>query len=201
MSTRSTWRWWSPNTSARPRRTWRKVFDQAQHKGWILFFDEADALFGKRSETKDAHDRYANQEVAFLLQRIESFDGITILASNRRENLDEAFARRFESIIYFPVPSAEERLRLWRQGFSAQSQLDAALDLEKIARDHALSRRRDHERRSATPRCKRSRKAAAPSPTRISHKRSAANTPRRDGSPDRRSGGVGPRPNLQSRSP
>ena len=97
-----------------------QVFDQAQHKGWILFFDEADALFGKRSETKDAHDRYANQEVSFLLQRIETFDGIAILASNLRENLDEAFARRFESIIYFPMPRPEERLRLWRQGFSPQ---------------------------------------------------------------------------------
>ena len=83
-----------------------RVFDQAQHKGWILFFDEADALFGKRSETKDAHDRYANQEVSFLLQRIETFDGIAILASNLRDNIDEAFARRFESIIYFPMPRA-----------------------------------------------------------------------------------------------
>ena len=81
-----------------------RVFDQAQHKGWILFFDEADALFGKRSETRDAHDRYANQEVSFLLQRIETFDGIAILASNQRENLDDAFTRRFESIIYFPMP-------------------------------------------------------------------------------------------------
>jgi hypothetical protein len=116
-----------------------RVFDQAQHKGWILFFDEADALFGKRSETKDAHDRYANQEVSFLLQRIETFDGIAILASNRRENLDEAFARRFESIIYFPMPSPEERLRLWRQGFSPQGRLDSALDLEKIAQEHSMS--------------------------------------------------------------
>lgn len=116
-----------------------KVFDQAQHKGWILFFDEADALFGKRSETRDAHDRYANQEVAFLLQRIESFDGIAILASNRRENLDEAFARRFESIIYFPLPRPEERLRLWRQGFSPQAQLAGNLDLERIAQEHALA--------------------------------------------------------------
>jgi AAA+ superfamily predicted ATPase len=116
-----------------------KVFDQAQHKGWILFFDEADALFGKRSETKDAHDRYANQEVAFLLQRIESFDGIAILASNRRENLDEAFARRFESIIYFPMPGAEDRLRIWRQGFSPQTRLAESLDLEKIARENTLS--------------------------------------------------------------
>jgi AAA+ superfamily predicted ATPase len=116
-----------------------KVFDQAQHKGWILFFDEADALFGKRSETKDAHDRYANQEVSFLLQRIETFDGIAILASNRRENLDEAFARRFESIIYFPIPRPEERLLLWRQGFSQQAQLDKTLDLEKISQEHNLS--------------------------------------------------------------
>jgi len=116
-----------------------RVFDQAQNRGWILFFDEADALFGKRSETKDAHDRYANQEVSFLLQRIETFDGIAILASNRRENLDEAFARRFESIIYFPIPRPEERLRLWQQGFSKQSQLDRSLDLEKISQEHTLA--------------------------------------------------------------
>jgi SpoVK/Ycf46/Vps4 family AAA+-type ATPase len=116
-----------------------KVFDQAQHKGWILFFDEADALFGKRSETKEAHDRYANQEVSFLLQRIETFDGVAILASNRRENMDEAFARRFESVIYFPMPRPEERLRLWRQGFSPQAELEPALDLEKLAQEHNLS--------------------------------------------------------------
>jgi hypothetical protein len=116
-----------------------KVFDQAEHKGWILFFDEADALFGKRSETKDAHDRYANQEIAFLLQRIETFDGISILASNLRENLDDAFSRRFESIIYFPMPRPEERLRLWRQGFSPKAKLDGSIDMEKIAREHVLS--------------------------------------------------------------
>lgn len=116
-----------------------KVFDQAQHKGWILFFDEADALFGKRSETKDAHDRYANQEVSFLLQRIETFDGIAILASNQRENLDDAFTRRFESIIYFPMPRPEERLRLWQQGFSPQAQLEPALNLEKMAQEYTLA--------------------------------------------------------------
>jgi AAA+ superfamily predicted ATPase len=116
-----------------------KVFDQAQYKGWILFFDEADALFGKRSETKDAHDRYANQEISFLLQRIETFDGIAILASNRRENLDEAFTRRFESIIYFPMPRPRERLQLWQQGFSPQAELAPSLDLEHIAHEHTLS--------------------------------------------------------------
>jgi len=116
-----------------------KIFDQAEHKNWILFFDEADALFGKRSETKDAHDRYANQEVSFLLQRIESFDGIAILASNLRDNLDDAFARRFESIIFFPMPRSEERCRLWRQGFSLKAELHSGLDLEKISKDHSLS--------------------------------------------------------------
>lgn len=116
-----------------------RVFDQAQHKDWILFFDEADALFGRRTETKDAHDRYANQEISFLLQRIETFDGIAILASNQRENLDDAFTRRFESIIYFPMPSAEERLRLWQQGFSPKARLEKSLDVEKIAREHILS--------------------------------------------------------------
>lgn len=115
-----------------------RVFDQAQHKGWILFFDEADALFGKRSETKDAHDRYANQEVSFLLQRIETFDGIAILASNQKENIDAAFARRFESIVYFPVPRPEERLRLWQQGFSPKAQLEDLVDLGKIAVQYEL---------------------------------------------------------------
>ncbi len=116
-----------------------KVFDQAEHRNWILFFDEADALFGKRSETRDSHDRYANQEIAFLLQRVETFDGIAILASNLRENLDDAFARRFESIIYFPMPRPEERLILWRQGFSPKAQLEEAIDLDKLAKEHTLS--------------------------------------------------------------
>jgi SpoVK/Ycf46/Vps4 family AAA+-type ATPase len=116
-----------------------RVFAEAEGKDWLLFFDEADALFGKRSETKDAHDRYANQEVSFLLQRIETFDGIVILASNLRENLDEAFTRRFESIIYFQMPRPEERLRLWQQGFSKKAQLEENLDLQQIAQDYVLT--------------------------------------------------------------
>ena len=116
-----------------------KVFDQAQQKGWILFFDEADALFGKRTETKDSHDRYANQEVSFLLQRVETFDGITILASNQRDNLDAAFARRFESIIYFPMPRPEERLRLWEQALSPKARFAPGLSMAKIAEEHELS--------------------------------------------------------------
>ena len=115
-----------------------RVFDYAEHRRWILFFDEADALFGKRSQTRDAHDRYANQEVSFLLQRIESFDGIVILASNLRDNIDDAFARRFESVIHFPIPRSEERARLWRLGVSSHARLAADVDLDKLAEEHAL---------------------------------------------------------------
>lgn len=115
-----------------------RVFEQAQHRGWLLFFDEADALFGKRTDTRDAHDRYANQEVAFLLQRIEAFDGVVILATNQKDNIDRAFARRFESVIYFPLPRPEERLRLWRQGFSPRASLDRSVSLEDLAAEHEL---------------------------------------------------------------
>ena len=79
------------------------VFARAENKGWILFFDEADALFGKRTNVRDAHDRYANQEVAYLLQRIEKYNGIVILATSMKNNIDEAFTRRFQTIIRFPV--------------------------------------------------------------------------------------------------
>jgi len=115
------------------------VFDRAEGRNWILFFDEADALFGKRSETRDAHDRYANQEVAFLLQRIETFGGIAILASNLRDNIDGAFTRRFESIVYFPVPRPEERARIWRQGFSPVAQFHNDVDLDAIAGEFPLT--------------------------------------------------------------
>lgn len=116
-----------------------KLFDQAEHKNWILFFDEADALFGKRTEVSDAHDKYANQEVSYLLQRIEDFNGVVILASNMKQNLDEAFARRFESIIHFPMPKMEERLRLWKEGFSKKSKFNGNLNLTQIAEKYQLS--------------------------------------------------------------
>ena len=90
-----------------------KVFQKAENKNWILFFDEADALFGKRTSISSAHDRYANQETAYLLQRIEDFDGLVILASNDKSNIDPAFLRRFNAIVHFPVPDPEERLHLW----------------------------------------------------------------------------------------
>jgi len=91
-----------------------KVFQKAENKDWILFFDEADALFGKRTSISSAHDRYANQETAYLLQRIEDFDGLVILASNDKSNIDPAFLRRFNAIVHFPVPDPEERLHLWK---------------------------------------------------------------------------------------
>ncbi len=115
------------------------VFDQAENKNWILFFDEADALFGKRTATKDAHDRYANQEVAYLLQRIEDFPGVIILATNLRGNLDEAFARRFQSMIFMPAPGAEQRLKLWENAFSDKSVLEKGINLEEIAQEYKLT--------------------------------------------------------------
>ena len=115
------------------------VFDRAEANDWILFFDEADALFGKRTQTSSAHDRYANQEVAYLLQRIEDFDGVVILASNLKGNIDEAFARRFQSMIYFPMPGPEERLRLWLGAFSDRSRLDSAIDLRRVSDQFEVS--------------------------------------------------------------
>lgn len=116
-----------------------KVFNQAEHKNWILFFDEADALFGKRTEVGDAHDRYANQEVSYLLQRIEDHDGIVLLASNMKENMDDSFTRRFESMIHFPMPKKPQRIKLWEQGFSSKSELEPGLDLSEVAEKYDLS--------------------------------------------------------------
>lgn len=101
------------------------LFETAQSRDWILFFDEADALFGKRTSVKDAHDRYANQEVSYLLQRVEDYDGLCILASNMRANVDDAFLGRFDSIVRFSVPGVAERVRLW----------DATLPVEPAVAD------------------------------------------------------------------
>jgi SpoVK/Ycf46/Vps4 family AAA+-type ATPase len=90
-----------------------KIFQKAEDKNWILFFDEADALFGKRTSVSSSHDRYANQETSYLLQRIEDFNGLVILASNNKTNIDQAFLRRFNAIVHFPIPDAVERLHLW----------------------------------------------------------------------------------------
>ena len=115
------------------------LFDKAQNKNWILFFDEADAIFSKRTNVKDAHDKYANQEASYLLQRVESYAGIVILASNFKANIDEAFLRRFQSVIYFPMPGTAERTQLWRNVFPAQVTLEESIQPERIAATYELS--------------------------------------------------------------
>jgi len=116
------------------------IFDHAEQKNWILFFDEADALFGKRSSGSSSNDRHSNQEIAYLLQRIEDFPGVILLASNLKGNMDEAFIRRFQSTIYFPLPDEHDRLKLWQTSFeSANFKLDASVDLAKIAHDHTFT--------------------------------------------------------------
>lgn len=116
-----------------------KVFDAAESKNWILFFDEADALFGKRVQASSSNDRFANQEIAFLLQRIEDFNGLVILASNLKGNIDEAFARRFQSMIYFPLPDKDERLSLWKFYFNGNIPLSQDVDFEQLAYDHEVT--------------------------------------------------------------
>ncbi len=93
------------------------LFARAEDKGWILFFDEADALFGKRTNVRDAHDKYANQEVSYLLQRIEDYNGLIILATNMKSNIDDAFMRRFNAILKFPFPDPVERALIWEKSF------------------------------------------------------------------------------------
>ncbi|HEV2813106.1 MAG TPA: ATP-binding protein, partial [Solirubrobacteraceae bacterium] len=115
-----------------------RVFDAAGASNAVLFFDEADALFGKRSPVGDAHDRYANLEVAYLLQRIETYAGAVILATNLRQNLDQAFLRRLDFAVDFPMPKAEDRLRLWRRHLPAAAPVADDVDLERLAA-HRLS--------------------------------------------------------------
>jgi SpoVK/Ycf46/Vps4 family AAA+-type ATPase len=116
-----------------------KVFDRAANKDWILFFDEADALFGKRTEVSDSHDRYANQEVSFLLQKLEEHPGLVILSSNFKSNIDEAFTRRFQAMIAFSMPREKERETIWNKAFSAKSELAPDVDIQKISEDYELS--------------------------------------------------------------
>ncbi len=116
-----------------------KVFAKAEHKDWILFFDEADALFGKRSNVQNAHDRYANQEVSYLLQRVENFPGLIILASNFKSNMDPAFIRRFNSVIHFPMPEVAERVRIWKSSLPSKATLAEDVDINAIARKYELS--------------------------------------------------------------
>lgn len=116
-----------------------KIFDTAEDKDWILFFDEADALFGRRTNVKDAHDRYANQEIAFLLQRIEVYNGLVILSTNLKSNIDDAFARRFQSVIRFQMPDAAQRLALWKSSFPKKAMLAEDVDIEAISNRYDIS--------------------------------------------------------------
>lgn len=115
------------------------VFERASRKNWILFFDEADALFGKRTSVSSAHDKYANQEVSYLLQRIEDHEGLLILASNYRNNIDEAFLRRFHNIIHFPMPGAAERQQLWQGCVPERIATDPAINWQQIAAAYELT--------------------------------------------------------------
>jgi len=116
-----------------------KLFDKAANKDWILFFDEADSIFGKRTNVRDAHDKYANQEVSYLLQRIESHAGLVILASNMKANIDASFTRRFNSIIEFENPGFAERMRLWENYIPSTVTTDKRISLKEIAQKYDIT--------------------------------------------------------------
>lgn len=115
------------------------IFTTAQSSNAILFFDEADALFGKRSEVKDARDRYANIEIAYLLQQIEAYDGVVIMATNFRQNLDDAFTRRLDFLVDFPFPDAEYRKRLWESHFPPRTPVADDVDFAEVAQRYRLA--------------------------------------------------------------
>jgi hypothetical protein len=123
------------------------LFARAEDKGWILFFDEADALFGKRTDVRDAHDKYANQEVSYLLQRIEDYDGLIILATNKKNNIDEAFVRRFNAVLKFPFPDAKDREEIWRKSIPGKVRFvrEVAAGLEELDEDKVLRFLRRYE--------------------------------------------------------
>jgi SpoVK/Ycf46/Vps4 family AAA+-type ATPase len=113
----------------------KRIFDAAEYGGAVLLFDEADALFGKRSEVRDSHDRYANLEVSFLLQQMEAFRGLAILTTNLPEAIDRAFLRRVRFVVRFPFPDREQRAAIWQRVFPRGTPLDA-VDPQKLARLH-----------------------------------------------------------------
>jgi ATP-dependent 26S proteasome regulatory subunit len=112
-----------------------RVFDAAEASRVVLFFDEADALLGKRSEVSDSHDRYANIEVAYLLQRLERYEGVAILATNLASNLDPAFLRRLHVVVEFPMPQAPERKRIWTNSFPERAPLSNDIDFDRLANE------------------------------------------------------------------
>ena len=116
-----------------------RIFDAAESKDWILFFDEADSIFGKRTSNGSSQEKHSNQEVSYLLQRTEEYPGIVILASNLKGNIDEAFIRRFQSMIYFKTPSPEERLTLWTKAFDGELKLEDDVDLKEISKEYEIA--------------------------------------------------------------
>ena len=116
-----------------------KIFHEAEASNAILFFDEADALFGKRTKISDAHDRYANIETSYLLQRMEAYDGIVILATNLRENMDEAFTRRIKFIVDFPFPDVASRKLIWQTHFPRETPVSTDLDYDWLAQQFQIT--------------------------------------------------------------
>jgi len=116
-----------------------RIFNEAESSNAILFFDEADALFGKRSEVKDAHDRYANIEISYLLQKMEEYEGMTILATNLRQNMDEAFVRRIQFIVDFPLPDKNHRYDIWKVHFPEKAPIGDNIDFEFLARQFQIA--------------------------------------------------------------
>jgi SpoVK/Ycf46/Vps4 family AAA+-type ATPase len=115
------------------------IFDQAENKNWLLFFDEADALFGKRKKTSSSDDWYANQKISYLLQRIEVYPGVVILATNLKVDLDESLSRRFQSMIFFAMPNEWNRKKLWQNSFSDKTMLEEKIDLNDISSKYELT--------------------------------------------------------------
>jgi SpoVK/Ycf46/Vps4 family AAA+-type ATPase len=116
-----------------------RIFGAAENANAVLLFDEADALFGKRSEVRDSHDRYANLEIAYLLQKMEQYEGVAILATNLRQNLDQAFVRRLAFIVHFPFPDEESRRRIWSGIWPSRIPLAEDVDLDLLASRFKLS--------------------------------------------------------------
>jgi SpoVK/Ycf46/Vps4 family AAA+-type ATPase len=116
-----------------------RLFQAAESANAILFFDEADALFGKRSEVRDSHDRYANIEISYMLQKMEEYEGLSILATNLHRNMDDAFVRRLAFTVHFPFPDEASRCRIWEGVWPAETPLAGNVDLGSLARKFKLS--------------------------------------------------------------
>jgi SpoVK/Ycf46/Vps4 family AAA+-type ATPase len=116
-----------------------RIFSQSASNNCVLFFDEADALFGKRTEVKDAHDRYANIEINYLLTEIERYQGVIVVATNMKGNVDPAFIRRFSHVVEYPMPNERLRESIWKKSFPAKTPLAADVDFAFLAQNFDLS--------------------------------------------------------------